>query len=335
MKKTFSFLFLIVFSLNAFGQRNEDKEFHEVIGRWFSAWSLVYKDVYKIDKLQPVEFVFFDEQYVYSTSSATLPKGVPIKGNNLLNLKLTWKKAPHHDSLTLPDKTRIPIGIISFASEIPDGKHHSFFVMPLPSFWKKAGIESKELGLDNLTTGVFIHEFSHSQQMQSFGKKITQYEKQNAFGVDFSDDMIQNIFSKDPIYVNLYQSEVSNLYNSILNKEMNMDLLSKGLTLMNDRQKGYFKDKYQGLADLDDLFLTMEGLGQYSMYIWFTHSKGANIDKDIALEGVRRNKKWWSQDEGLALFLILERLKAPKFWAKEMFGLKAMTVTELIKSNLK
>lgn len=335
MKKTLLFLMLFTISLKAFGQQNDNREFDTVINQWFSAWSLVYKDIYKINKLHPVQFVFFDDTYVYSTSSVTIPKGQSIKGYNLLNLKLKWKKALHHDSLTLPDKTSVPIGIMSFASEIPTNKHESFFVMPLPSFWEKAGIKSEELGLDNLITGVFIHEFSHSQQMQNFGKNITQYEKQNNFGVPFNDDMIQAIFSDNKDYLDLYHSETDNLYSSIRDRELNTEQLTKGLSLLTERQTHYFKDKYQGLKEVDDIFLTMEGLGQYSMYLWMIDPKGGKIDKSIALDGVRRNKKWWSQDEGLVLFLILERLKAPEVWAKGMFGAKVTTVIELIKNNIK
>nr|WP_315029124.1 hypothetical protein [uncultured Chryseobacterium sp.] len=335
MKKIYFLIIFFIFQLRILGQQTADLEFNQATNRWFSAWTLVYKDIYKIDTLQPVEFVFFDEKYVYSTSSISVNNGKTVKGSNLLNLKLHWKKALHSDTLTLPDKSKVPVGILSFASEIPDNKHRSFFVMPLPSFWKKAGIQSKELGLDNLITGVFIHEFSHSQQMQSFGAKVTQFEKQNNFGVDFTDDIIQNIFSKNAPYVDHYNAEVSSLYHSISDKELNTKEASKGLNLMNQRHKDYFKNQYQNLAEIDDLFLTMEGLGQYSMYLWLIDSRGAKVDKNRAIEGVRRNKKWWSQDEGLVLFLILERLKKPEAWAKEMFGTKTATVTELIQSNLK
>ncbi|PWN66476.1 hypothetical protein [Chryseobacterium oncorhynchi] len=335
MKRIVFFLMFFTIPLKAFGQQNNNKEFDTVIKQWFCAWSLVYKDLYKIDTLQPVQFVFFDDTYVYSTSSVTIPKGKLIKGYNLLNLKLNWKRAPHHNTLTLPDKSSVPVGIMSFAAEIPTDKHQSFFVMPLPSFWKKAGVESKELGLDNLTTGVFIHEFSHSQQMQSFGNKMTQYEKQNSFGVSFNDDMIQAIFSENKDYLDLYHSEINSLYTSIIDKELNKEQLLNGLNFINQRQTNYFKDKYQGLKEIDDLFLTMEGLGQYSMYLWLIHPKGGKIEKSIAMAGVRRNKKWWSQDEGFVLFLILERLKAPESWAKDMFGSKVITAIELIKANMK
>jgi len=151
---------------------------------------------------------------------------------------------------------------------------------------------------------------------------------------DFSDDIVQNIFSKNKEYIDLYNSEVNSFYNSISDEELNTKEVLKGFNLMDRRQKNYFKNKYQSLSEIDDLFLTMEGLGQYSMYLWLIDPKGGKIDKNIAVTGVRRNKKWWSQDEGLALFLILERLMKPEIWAKKMFGTKTATATELIRSNL-
>ncbi len=81
---------------------------------------------------------------------------------------------------------------------------------------------------------------------------------------------------------------------------------------------------------IDNFFLTMEGLGQYSMYLWLTHPKGGNIKKEIAIAGVRRNKKSWSQDEGFVLFLILDKLTKPSVWIKNMFGEKTKNVTSLI-----
>lgn len=334
MKGIYICLFFCIFQLKTFGQQAADTEFNHTIAQWFSAWTLVYKDIYKINKLQPVEFVFFDEKYIYSTSSVSISDGEAIKGPDLLNLKLHWKKALHHDSLTLPDKTKVAVGIMSFASEIPNTKHHSFFVMPLPGFWEKAGVESKELGLNNLITGVFIHEFSHSQQMLNFGMKISLFEKQVNFGIGISDDIIQNIFSKQDTYMNLYNIEVNSFYSSIADNRFNIEKVLKGLDLMDQRQEKYFKNEYKSLAEMDDLFLTMEGLGQYSMYLWLIDPKGGNIDKNVVIEGVRRNKKWWSQDEGFALFLILEKLKSPKIWAKKMFGSKTVTVSQLIRLYL-
>lgn len=335
MKKTIFILFLLTNTISAFAQikteeKKRDIEFYETIKKWFSAWKLIGEDTYEIDTLSHVDFIFFDDKYVYSTSNITITNGILVKGYNLNNLKLKWKKALHHDTIRLPDKSLVPIGLMSFAAEIPNEKKKSFFIMPLPSFWMKLGIESKELGIENLLTGIFIHEFSHSQQMQNFGRQIALYEKEKNFGKDFNDNLVQNIFQKDTSYVKHYNQEVDLLYSLTRSNLHDIASLEKAIILMKQRQNVYFKDEYNGLTNIDNIFLTMEGLGQYSMYLWLIHPKGGNIKKEIAIEGVRRNRNWWSQDEGFALFLILDELSKSKKWAKEMFGINTVSVTTLI-----
>jgi hypothetical protein len=78
----------------------------------------------------------------------------------------------------------------------------------------------------------------------------------------------------------------------------------------------------------------MEGLGQYTMYAWLIHPKGGNIAAETAVKGVRRGGRWWSQEEGLALFLALEKLAPPKKWAPKMFGSTTESVLRLISRNL-
>jgi hypothetical protein len=38
----------------------------------------------------------------------------------------------------------------------------------------------------------------------------------------------------------------------------------------------------------------------------------------------------WSQDEGFALFLILDKLTLPETWVKDMFGYKTKSIVDLI-----
>lgn len=252
-------IFSLLYSVLLFAQTQEadqkcDQEFYSATSKWFAAWKLVSKDIYKIDQVKPVEFVFFDDKYVYSSSRVTIKNGMPINGPNLMNLALSWRKELHHDSLVLPDKSVLPVGLLSFSAEIHGIENSSFFVMPLPSFWERNGVTSKELGLDNLVTGVFIHEFSHSQQMQNFGKEMTRLEKQYNYGVEFSDDIVQDIFSKDSSYLELYRKEVQAFYESVKDKAIDTRLLKVGLGVMANRQCQYFKDQFSGLAEIDDFF---------------------------------------------------------------------------------
>lgn len=327
-------IYLFVFLLlrqTASAQNEEakrDLDFLKGTKDWFAAWQLISSEVFKINTVKPVQFVFFDDQYVYSTSTITIPKGLAVKGNNLMNLRLTWKKSLHHDTLTLPDQTKVPVGLMSFASEV---NGNAFFVMPLLSFWQHAGVKSIELGTEKLVTGVFLHEFSHSQQMENFGKKISSYEKTTRFEAPFSDDIVQHLFGKNDAYVNLYKQEVSSLYSSVKDEKLDRVLVNKALKAMQNRQQTYFKNKFIALTEIDRFFLTMEGLGQYTMYLWLIHPKGGNITIPNAIAGVRRGSKWWSQDEGFGLFLVLERLTVPSKWAKGLFGDRTEDIVSLIK----
>jgi hypothetical protein len=105
------------------------------------------------------------------------------------------------------------------------------------------------------------------------------------------------------------------------------------LKLLKTRQSKYLKPEKEVLIEMDDIFLTMEGLGQYMIVAWLTLPEGGNIPLDIAVTAARRGKKWWSQDEGLALFLILKRLTEPD-WANNMFGNDPGTIIELLEKEL-
>lgn len=123
-------LILVFFSKASYAQQNKNQvpneAFYTSVNKWFSAWQLVNKEVYYFEKIQPVSFVFFDEKLVYSNSNVTIPLGKKVNGPKLLNKSLDWKVAQHLDSITLPDKKSIPIGLMSFASELKDAKTNSF-----------------------------------------------------------------------------------------------------------------------------------------------------------------------------------------------------------------
>ncbi len=210
--KLFGRIYLLMCSLfvvqNLPGQTGNIYPALQPVAKWFAAWQLVSKEIYSLDITRPVEFVFFDENYVYSTSVISVRDGELIDGPALFDKKATWRKKAHMGKITLPDKQTLPVGLMSFASPLTGDGKNAFFVMPLPKFWKASGVESKEIGLDNLVTGVFLHEFSHTQQMQNFGIKMTAYEQDKMFAnVNFSDDIIQDYFEKDTIYTTMFREE--------------------------------------------------------------------------------------------------------------------------------
>ncbi len=343
-KQITGIVIIILVSLAGYAQTGERQDeqspalslFSKATTQWFSSWELVSREIYHLKNFEPVDFVFFTGDTLYSTSEISIPAGIRINGPLLMNLPLRWAKAGLGERITLPDKKKVPPGIMSFASPYHGVNAESYFVMPLPEVWQKAGVTSEELGFENLLTGVFLHEFSHSQQMENFGKRITTFENETDFGVEFSDDILQDLFKNDSAYVSLYRLETDYFEQAISERERKSKelLIRKGLETMRKRKSRFFKGSYSPLNEIEDLFLTMEGLGQFTMYSWFVHPKGGNMTREKAIRGTRRGKNWWSQDEGFLLFLVLEQLSGPENWAYRMFGTETVSVISLIEKNL-
>ncbi len=302
---------------------------------WFSAWELMSEEVLKLPKSTAPTMLFYDDKYVYTTSEVSAPNGELFDGPKLLGEKLSWKRELHNDTITIPDGQRIPIQLMTFAAPSEEKNVEAFFVMAAPIFWKEVGIESKEVGLDKLLTGVFLHEFAHTRQMNGIGSKITDFENNHTFKFEISDDIIQDYFSNDSLYVAAYNNEIDFLYAASNAKTKNRlhSLANEGLNLLKGRQSKYLLPEKKALVGMDNIFLTMEGLGQFMIVSWLTNPKGGNIPYDIAVKATRRDKKWWSQDEGLALFLILNKLTTPDW--KMMFSKHPIDIIKLLENEIK
>lgn len=332
LKNNFLLTFSLLIGVLAFAQRNRTTtEFYTATKNWFDAWQLVSKKIYRIHTTKAVDFVFFDEKNVYATSSLSIPKGKAIVGPSLAGKAMNWKVAEHGDTLTLPDGRRVEVGIMSFTA--PSSHGNPFFVMPLPSFWKTAGVTSKELGFENLLTGIFLHEFSHSQQVLNFGKRIAQFEKMNAFDVEMNDDIVQALFKNDSSYKAVFDAERRLLYQLATATTSSSIDIQDVFANVRKRQHDYFTGKYTSLKEIEEVFLTMEGLGQHAMYAWLVHPQGGKLPKELAIAGVRRGGKWWSQDEGLALFLLLEQKIPSSKWGRLFFEDKVISVVELLEQK--
>ena len=305
------------------------------IQKWFDAWELVNQEVLNLELHEPPVMVFFDDENVYSNSKFVVKDGIDIYGPKFFKKDLRWLTEKHNDTILLPTGERIPLGLMSFAGSFEqENSNNPFFVMSMPEIWKSNNIKSVELGDDNLYTSIFLHEFAHTQQMQNFGTKLDNLERINKLN-NLNDDIIQKIFEKDSSYAIAIQREIETFY-SALAAETQEDLIlltREGLDLYNQRQQKYFVEDYMLYKDLADFFLTMEGIGQYISLAWLSHPKGANIDKKTAIKGVRRDKSWWSQDEGFALFLIYCSIINPELDA-EMFGKESKSIIQLLSNTL-
>ena len=338
MKKNRFFLIvtIIICSNNLFGQteiNKFDSSLNEV-QKWFTAWDLVYKDVYALKKMKPVDFVLFDETYVYTTSKITGKDGLNIVGPSLSKMPLIWTKKIHNGKITLPDSTDVEVKVMSFASQLENGS--PYFVMPLTSYWQKNKVDDHGIGLETLVTCVFLHEFGHTQQMQSLndvGTVMNAYSKAHPDD-NLNDDLLQFYYKNDSIYLKDYKIETDLFRQAALTKDKDecVRLTKTALQMLKTRQKKCLENDRRNIAKMDNFFLTLEGIGQYTAFSWLIHPKGGNLTREKALLGIKT--KWWSQEQGFDTILLLSKFMKPKKIAKYMFGKVLTTSIDLLEKKV-
>ncbi len=240
-------------------------------------------------------FITADSKCAYTARGGRLPLG--------------WSSAPHEGTIKLPDGTSLPVGVASFAAPGVD-QSTPYFVMTLPSVWRAGGVTST-LGLDQLMTGAMLHELSHARQFAEVGPILARLEGQRGLPNPLSDDSLQETFEKDPAYLAAYEQEMKALFSAALDPDplRAKTKARQGFALLDARQARWLSANDGAWAEADRLFLGMEGLGQWLMYRHVAAGK-ARPDRAADLAAViatRRGGKYWSQDEGLAMMLVLDR----------------------------
>jgi len=338
MKKNKFLLVILIFSssLNLFSQTNNNKYDPSLkeVQNWFNAWDLVYKNVYALKEIKPVDFVLFDETYVYTTSKITGTDGNNIIGPNLSGKPLIWIKKIHNGKIILPDSTETEIRVMSFASQLKNGS--PYFVMPLTSYWLKNKVDDHGIGLDTLVLCVFLHEFGHTQQLQSLndiGLVMDEYSKLHP-GDNLNDDILQLYYKNDSLYLKDYKVEADLFRQAALvkGKSENIRLTRVALKMLKTRQQKCFEKDGRDIAKMDNFFLTLEGIGQYTAFSWLIHPKGGNLLFEKALTGIKT--KWWSQEQGFDTILLLSRFMKQKKIAKYMFGKVLTTSIDLLEKQV-
>ena len=231
----------------------------------------------------------------------------------------------HGGSVPLPDGTRIPAELTSFAA--PDGSGGISFVMALPAIWRagRPGPDS-----DLLATVVFLHEFTHTQTGSLAARIDTLL--QAGLPADATDDVVQDRFAGRAKFREAYEVERDLLFRAAAEPTDvgAAQLAASALSIIDRRRASHFAGTDSVYGSAEDVFLTLEGTAQWAAYLWLTDPEGGGMPPAEALAFVRRDGRRWSQDEGLALALVLARLVPG--WSARVFGDDPVTFLPLLRA---
>jgi hypothetical protein len=229
---------------------------------------------------------------------------------------------PLQGRLPLPDGTFVPVQKISFASPLPGGG--AFFAMSGPALWGSDMLQS---------LAVFVHEMTHTQQT-ALGKRTEQLSADGVLRPDATDDVIQRRYQNDRPFAAAVTEETKLLFAAAAapTTAETVRLARLAVQSIDKRRAAAFTGNTARLAEVEDLFLTMEGSAQWAGYRFLRNPAGGNLKDKDAMEVMRGKRRPWSQEEGLALILTLDRLDHG--WRGEVFGTKPAYGLPLLKQAL-
>jgi hypothetical protein len=276
------------------------------------AWNYASTHLSGIGHVSRIEAVIFDGTCVLTSKTAM---------NGGAN---AWAASLHGGKVELPDGNRIPVGVISFAGSDP--RKGNFFVMSAPSVWRAAGKDGKGTTLEKLMTAVMLHEGTHVAQMPTYGAAIGELSDRYHLPEDFSDDSIQEQFKGNAPFARSVEMESKLLFAASRAKTRAeaVRLVRQALAMMKARQARWYRGKDAYLTQAEGLWLTLEGSGQWLAYTWEVDPDGGRVKPSAVLPGFV-NDRWWSQREGFAAFVALQRLTGTA-WKRQAFheGKKAV-----------
>ena len=265
--------------------------------------------------------VLFDGECAYELGAAAPPAGAaPLRSTlRVFDEPVTIHARAHGGTIVLPDGKELPPRPIAVAFPPPEGGR-PFYALALPAIWREHVGRDDPLVVERIL-GVTVHEMLHTRQLPELRRRVDELGERWELPPRFDDDVIQRRFAGRPGYAEAFAAEVGLLWRAVAatGDDEARSLAGRALEMAERRRERYFTGEEAVYGELEELFLTMEGLAEWARF-HFTRLQPSEPREDAEILGFLRGRENdWSQDEGLALFLLLDRFAAPE-WRRRALG---------------
>jgi hypothetical protein len=290
-------------------------------GRYFQAilddWSTITGDVLHLPSRPVPWMILYDRSCAYHIAPDTAtPAGRatrPVTGTTLRfgGKPVALRAVPAGQAITLPGGSEIPVAGLAFTQTYGDsGSERPFFVTALPDVWshdpKYAADTSDQ---SEFVRSVVSHELVHTLSITATVRQVESIHRRHpGLDVDLDDDLIQRRFMNHPGVDSAMRREIALLYQAADEKDdaRARTLARRALAMLQDRRAKFFGDSADAYGALEDVFLNMEGVACWGA-LQLRMRRELGIAADAVRDSFRGNRKWWSQEEGLALVLLVDR----------------------------
>jgi hypothetical protein len=216
----------------------------------------------------------------------------------------------HGGAVMLPNGGQIPAEIIAVAMPGPAAGKDAFFVLALPELWHRHPQASQDPHIAIRIPSVALHEMIHTRQISDLQQRVHAIGQRFDLPARFDDDVVEARFGDNAEYRRLFVAEQELLYRAVAESDLNrvIALAAEAIATATRRQERFFTGNDEVYAELEGLFLNMEGIAEWVRFKWHQADLAwPNGDAEI-IAFLRGQENSWSQDQGLALILLLDRM---------------------------
>lgn len=293
--------------------------------RWFQSaldgWHQVSRDFLLLDPKPIPWVVLFDDACTWHFAATA---GIPEAKTAEVRLTYAGEPVPasvvrHNGKVHLPNGTDIPAEIMAAAFHTQDRKT-TFFALATLDLWRRHPQASKDPQLEKRLLGVVLHEIMHTRQLPYVDRRIAELKKRFDIPTQVDDDMIENNFKDVPGFREAFNAERDLFYRAVAetNPARRRTLIDQALGMARQRRERFFTGTNQPYAEIEELFLNMEGAAEWARFKLHQAAPGNRLSDAEIISFIRGRENSWSQDMGLALVLLLE--KEVPGWQRQLLG---------------
>lgn len=286
-------------------------------------WARVSTEVLGLDSVPEAWMVFYDRSCAWHLAAETsgIPGSGPAGADFVLGERpLSVRVRPHDRGVWLPGGSRMPVR--EAAQAFPYGREGggtgAAFVLALPEVWRERRPVADHPRLEAKMMGVASHELVHTLQLPHVARRVEELGERHRLPEDLGDDVVEERFGDDEAFREAYTGETDLFYRAVAESddERARTLADSALERVRVREERFFTGDDTVYRRLDAIFLNMEGVAVWAAYRLSGMDPAYDIGIDEPAEDRSRNS--WSQDRGLALFLLIDRWTSG--WQRRALG---------------
>jgi hypothetical protein len=266
--------------------------------------------------IEPLPWViFYDENAAWHISAE--PAFLPAHETTTVTLNFAGQpralvRVPHNNGLWVPGRAEVLPLKVDLHTSLYDNQQKPYCIIPLPSLFRKLAAADQASILDELFLGIAMHELTHTRQLLFVMAQINRLRNKKGYTLPehLNDNLLEDTFSKNKDYVRRFKQEMDLLGDAYFanTPAARERLLTRALTLIQQRRTRYFVGKRKAYAPLEEIFLTLEGAGMWAHFRMARDHAPMGEDVPTTLMKLAQRTNAWSQVESLVLFLLIDQL---------------------------